>query len=69
MVKKKALFKYCKINKNTIDMLKNEYIYLCPAYKLDDQFECAINFSISELKDADELERFQAITENWRIGT
>ena len=60
MTKPKALFKYCKINDNTIDMLKNEYIYLCPAYKLDDQFEARINFSIEYLKNPDNFKKYQS---------
>ena len=45
----KKLYKYAKVNKNYIDSIKNNYIYLCPANKLDDQFECRINFAINKI--------------------
>lgn len=36
----KALFKYRKFDKYTLDMIKNEYVYLSPAINLDDPFDC-----------------------------
>ena len=41
----KTLFKYRRFDKYTKDMLKQGYIYFCPANKLDDQFECSIGIS------------------------
>ncbi len=41
----KSLFKYSKFSNYTLDMIDNEYIYFCPANKLDDQFECLCNWS------------------------
>lgn len=38
----KKLYKYAKLNRNTLDSISKNYIYLCPAFKLDDQFECRI---------------------------
>lgn len=38
----KKLYKYAKLNRFTFDSIEHEYIYLCPANKLDDQFECQI---------------------------
>ncbi len=58
----KLLYKYCAINNNTIDMLNHEYIYLCNADKLDDQFEGAINFDLAELKSEEGFNSFQSIT-------
>lgn len=40
----KKLFKYSTFKNYTIDMINTGYIYLCPANKLDDQFECMFNF-------------------------
>lgn len=40
----KLLFKYSKVNSYTLDAIRNEYIYLCPAIDLDDQFECRVDF-------------------------
>lgn len=48
----KSLFKYRKFDKHTIDMLKTGSIYFCPAYKLDDPFECSIAIS-EKIKDGD----------------
>ncbi|MCR4874731.1 MAG: DUF2971 domain-containing protein [Clostridia bacterium] len=59
MAKHGRLYKYCRVNENTLDALRNEYLYLCPADKLDDQFEGTINFSIDEFSNKDEFDRFQ----------
>ena len=39
------LYKYRTCDKFTKKMLTKGQLYLCPANKLDDQFDCAINFS------------------------
>lgn len=36
----KVLFKYRRFDKYTLDMIKNEYVYLSPAINLDDPFDC-----------------------------
>lgn len=36
----KYLFKYRKFDRYSYDMLEKNYIYFCPADKLDDPFEC-----------------------------
>ena len=36
----KALFKYRRFDKYTLDMIKNGYVYLSPAINLDDPFDC-----------------------------
>ena len=36
----KKLYKYVKLNRFAFDSIERDYIYLCPANKLDDQFEC-----------------------------
>lgn len=41
----KKLYKYRSFDDYTEDMIVNKYLYLCQAEKLDDQFECAANFS------------------------
>lgn len=38
------LYKYRSFDKYTKDSITNNYIFLCSANKLDDQFECEINF-------------------------
>lgn len=45
----KKLYKYVTVNDNYIDSIKENYIYLCSAKKLDDQFECKTNFSINKI--------------------
>lgn len=35
-----SLFKYRPFDEFTYDMLENEYLYLCPAKRLDDPSEC-----------------------------
>ncbi len=39
------LYKYRPFDEHTYDMLSNNYIYLCPAEKLDDPSECKVDFS------------------------
>ena len=36
----KLLYKYRPFDKYSFDMLENEYLYLCPAEKEDDETEC-----------------------------
>ena len=38
------LYKYRSFDKYTKDTITNNYIFLCSANKLDDQFECEVNF-------------------------
>ena len=38
------LYKYRSFDKYTKDTITNNYIFLCSANKLDDQFECKVNF-------------------------
>ena len=38
----KKLYRYAKLNRYTLDSISKNYIYMCPAFKLDDQFECRI---------------------------
>ena len=38
------LYKYCSIYEYYIDAIKNRYLYMCPADKLDDSFEVAMRF-------------------------
>lgn len=40
----KTLYKYSKFKPYTIENLEKGYVYFCPAYELDDQFECLINW-------------------------
>ena len=47
----RKLYKYAKVNKNYLDSIKNDYIYLCLANKLDDQFECRFNFEIKKINE------------------
>ena len=45
------LYKYRSFDKYTYDMLDNQYVFLCPACKLDDQSECKVDFSLQDLYD------------------
>lgn len=45
----KKLYKYSALSEYTFDAIKNNYIYICPADKLDDQFECCVNESFKEI--------------------
>lgn len=45
----KKLYKYRSFDDFTEDMIVNKYLYLCQAEKLDDQFECAANFSYDSI--------------------
>ena len=36
----KTLYKFRKFDKYTVDMIENDYVYLTPARKLDDPFDC-----------------------------
>lgn len=47
----KSLFKYRCFDEFTRDMLEKKYIYLCPAEKLDDPFECIFDLDISRFYD------------------
>ena len=40
-----SLFKYTPIKKYTMEMLEENTLYLAPAQKMDDQFDCSINYS------------------------
>ena len=47
----KSLYKYRPFDNFTFDMFDNEYVYLCPAEKLDDPSECMTELDISRLYD------------------
>lgn len=49
------LFKYRNFDAYTEDMIINNYIYLCPAQNLDDQFECSTNFNLDEIINDDKI--------------
>lgn len=49
----KTLFKYRAFDKFTFDMFENDYVYLCPAEKLDDPTECDVSFDIQDIYDID----------------
>lgn len=40
-----SLYKYMSFRKYTFEMLEKNYLYLAPAKKMDDQFDCSVNFS------------------------
>lgn len=46
-----SLFKYRPFDEFTCDMLENEYLYLCPAERLDDPSECKVSFDINDYFD------------------
>lgn len=45
------LYKYRPFDEHTYDMLSNNYVYLCPAEKLDDPSECKVDFSYKDFCD------------------
>ena len=45
------LYKYRTFDAFTFDMFANEYVYLCPAEKLDDPSECKVDFSVQDFYD------------------
>ena len=47
----KFLYKYRPFDEFAFDMLENNYLYLCPAEKLDDQSECKVSLEIQDLYD------------------
>ena len=47
----RTLFKYRPFDEHTYDMLENEYLYLCPAKKLDDPSECVVSFDVQDYID------------------
>ncbi len=56
------LYKYRPFDEYTFDMLKNSYVYLCPAECLDDPTECAVDFSTQDLYDmANDRLKFKCI--------
>jgi len=55
----KSLFKYRPFDNYSMDMLENDYIYLCPAEKLDDETECITSLDLHNLYEleTDNLKR------------
>ena len=47
----KCLYKYRPFDKYSFDMLENEYLYLCPAEKEDDETECMTTVDFERLVD------------------
>lgn len=47
----KSLYKYRPFDKYSFDMLENEYLYLCPAEKEDDETECITTVDFERLID------------------
>lgn len=47
----KLLYKYRPFDEFTFDMLENEYVYLCPAEKEDDETECLTTVDFDRLLD------------------
>ncbi len=45
------LYKYRPFDKYSFDMLENEYLYLCPAEKEDDETECMTTVDFERLID------------------
>lgn len=53
----KNLYKYRSFDKYTKDTITNNYIFLCPANKLDDQFECEVNFDEALINDKGKIKK------------
>ena len=47
----KLLYKYRPFDEHTFEMLENEYVYLCPAEKEDDETECLTTVDFDRLLD------------------
>lgn len=47
----KFLYKYRPFDEFAFDMLENDYLYLCPAEKLDDPSECKVSLEMQDLYD------------------
>ena len=47
----KSLFKYRRFDEYAMEMIRERYLYLCPAEKLDDPFECLVDMDISRFFD------------------
>jgi len=59
----KKLYKYRSFDQFTEDMIENNYLYLCQAEQLDDQFECAANFSYDKIFKNDGVIRKAVVDE------
>ena len=46
-----SLYKYRPFDEHAIDMLENEYLYLCAAKNLDDPSECTVSFDLQSVVD------------------
>lgn len=42
----KILYKYMSFKDYTVEMIKDNYLYLSPAKLMDDQFDCSLNFDV-----------------------
>lgn len=51
----KVLYKYRKFDEFTFDMIENSYVYLAPAGKLDDPFDCLTATDSNEIYDNKKL--------------
>ena len=47
----KSLYKYRPFDEHTFDMFENDYIFLCPAEKEDDETECLTTVDFDRLAD------------------
>lgn len=47
----RLLYKYRPFDEHTFDMLENEYVYLCPAEKEDDETECITTVDFDRVLD------------------
>ena len=45
----KKLYRYVPPNDYYFDSIEKNYIYLCPAKELDDQFECRVDFPVDKI--------------------
>ena len=46
-----TLFKYREFNDYNIDSLLNDYVFLCPAERLDDETELSVNLDYSQIAE------------------
>ncbi len=56
----RMLYKYRPFDKYAIDMLENDYLYLCAAKNLDDPSECTVSFDLDSIVDPEKYQLMPA---------
>ena len=56
----RMLYKYRPFDKYAIDMLENDYLYLCAAKNLDDPSKCTVSFDLDSIVDPEKYQLMPA---------